>query len=122
MARSIRLFVCLIAILAPPSALAQVAYVYVPTATGIYAYDSSSAGKLTAIKGSPFTQTFGLMIGSNGTHFITLGTDYVHSYAVSSTGAIGVQDAEINTQLYAGSECGTTNGAVLDHTGHYGCT
>ena len=35
MTRSIRLFVCLIAILAPPSALAQVAYVYVPTPKGI---------------------------------------------------------------------------------------
>jgi hypothetical protein len=113
------LFVCLIATLCTGAASAQVAYVYVPTPKGIYAYYASTAGKLTLIKGSPFTETSGLLIGSNGKFLITLGTDYVHSYEVSSTGAIGKQVSEINTQAYGGAECGTTGGATLDHSGQY---
>jgi hypothetical protein len=109
---------CLYLVVTPLN-YAQVANVYVPAEAGILAYNASSTGALTPIKGSPFTETSGLAVGTNGTSFITLGTDYVHAYTVSSTGAIGAQTSEINTQLYSGAECGLTNGAVLDHTGLY---
>ncbi len=93
-----------------------VAYVYVGSPKGVYLYDAAWNGKLTLVSGSPF-KTTGLVIGSNGKSFITLGTDFVHSYAVASNGAIGQQKSEINTQNYTGSECGTTTAAILDHTG-----
>jgi len=100
-----------------------VAYLYVPTSQGIYA---SSAGKLTVIKGSPFTQTTGLAIGSTGKYFITLGLNWLHSYAIESNGAIGKQVSAVNTLNYGGGDCETyspenlvfgTDGAVLDHAG-----
>jgi hypothetical protein len=95
-----------------------VAYVYVQTSKGVNLYDASAAGKLTLVPGSPF-KTEGRMGGSNGKYFISVGTDYIHSYAVASNGAIGKQASEIDTQNYSGSECGnnTGSGAVLDHTG-----
>jgi hypothetical protein len=95
-----------------------VAYVYVQTSKGVNLYDASAAGKLTLVPGSPF-KTEGSMGGSNGKYFITVGTDYIHSYAVASNGAIGKQASEIDTQNYYGSECGNNTGsrAVLDHTG-----
>ena len=103
------------------STAAPIAYVYVQNSASapIYAFDSSSAGELTSIPGSPFKETTGLMIGSNGTEFITLGSDWVRSYTVSSTGAIGAQVSEINTDLYSDSACGGTSGAQLDPTGQY---
>jgi hypothetical protein len=94
------------------------ALIYVATNKGINLYDALSTGKLTLISTTPY-QTSGLMIGSNGKTFVTLGTDYIHTYAVASNGAIGKQLSQINTQLYTGSECGTTNGAVYDHSGQY---
>ena len=57
------------------------------------------------------------MIGSNQKYFITLGTYWVRSYPVKANGAIGAQVSQINTQNYSGRDCGTTNGAVLDHSG-----
>jgi WD40 repeat protein len=111
-------FVCLLAAPCTDTASAQVAYVYVQTAKGVNLYDASSTGKLSLVSGSPF-QTTGQMIGSNGTHFITLGTDYVHSYPIASNGALKEQVSEINTQSYSDADCGTTAGAVLDHTGQY---
>ncbi len=95
-----------------------VAYVYVQTSKGVNLYDVSAAGKLTLVKGSPFT-TEGRMGGSNGKYLVTVGTDYIHAYAVASNGAIGKQASEIDTENYSGSECGNNTGsqAVLDHTG-----
>jgi hypothetical protein len=123
MTRPLQLFVCLATLTG--AALAQtsmepafnrlpttVAYVYVQTAKGVKVYDASSLGKLTEVSGSPF-KTTGAMIGSNGTHFITLGTDYVHSYPVASNGVIKEQASEIDTQSYSGANCGTTRGGVL---------
>ena len=52
-------------------------------------YTTSSIGKLTPVSGSPFKNTVGLMIGTAGNHFITLGTAYLGSYAIKSTGGIG---------------------------------
>jgi hypothetical protein len=100
------------------AANAPAAYVYVGTAKGINLYNAAPNGKLTLVSGSPF-RTTGLMIGSNQKYFISLGTYWVRSYAVKSNGAIGAQVSQINTQNYSGGECGTTNGAVLDHTGQF---
>jgi hypothetical protein len=94
----------------------HVAYVYVGTTKGVYLYDAASNGSLTPVSGSPFSVA-GLAIGSNGKYFVSVGTDYVHSYPVASNGAIKPQVSQINTQSYSGSTCGTTSGSVLDHTG-----
>src|ERR1017187_3596612 len=88
---------------------APVAYVYVGTAKGVILFDAASNGKLTQVAGSPFPTT-GLAIGSNGSYFITLGTNLVHSYPVKSNGAIGGQVSSINTQNFGGGECGTAYG------------
>jgi hypothetical protein len=101
---------------AAASTPASVAYVYVGTSKGINLYNASSTGKLTLVSGSPF-KTTGLMIGSNQKYLITLGTSWVRSYPVKANGAIGAQVSQINTQNYSGRDCGTTNGAVLGHTG-----
>ena len=113
----------------PPTVItpaAPAAYLYVTTPKGIAAYDVSLAGKLTSIKGSPFTQTTGLAIGSTGKYFITLGTHWLHSYAIESNGAIGKQVSTLDTRNYGGGDCETyppenldfgTDGAVLDHSG-----
>jgi len=102
-------------------ASAQVARVYAQDGTSapIYAYNSSSTGKLTTISGSPFKETIGLLVGTNGTHLITMGNWYVHSYKVSSTGALGAQVSEINTQLYLPAGTGSAFNAELDPTGAY---
>jgi hypothetical protein len=103
---------------AAASTPAAAAYVYVGTSKGINLYNASSTGKLTLVSGSPF-KTTGLMIGSNQKYLITLGTSWVRSYPVKANGAIGAQVSQINTQNYSGRDCGTTNGAVLDHSGQY---
>ncbi len=98
---------------------ATAAYVYVGTTKGVYLYDASTSGALTAVSGSPFSIA-GSAVGSNGSYFISLGTDYVHSYNVASNGAIQGQVSQINTQTYfsePNSDCGGTAGAEFDHTG-----
>jgi hypothetical protein len=101
-------------------AAAPVADVYVQTSKGVNVYDATTAGKLTLVKGSPFS-TSGQMEGNNGKYLISVGTDYLRTYAIESTGAVGKQASEIDTQDFSGSECGDTNGggSVLDHTGEY---
>jgi hypothetical protein len=105
-------------------AAAPKAYVYVQTQQGVDVFDAASDGKLTLIKGSPFA-TSGQIGGVTSSHLISVGTDYLHAYTIESNGAVGKQASEIDTQKYAGSECGTTgengysNGAILDHTGKY---
>ena len=79
------------------------------------------------MKGSPFKQIAGVMIGNNGSHIITLDAFYLHSYPVSAEGVIGAQVSEINTALYAGGSCAGVpsfqwaqpNFAQMDHTGEY---
>jgi hypothetical protein len=98
-----------------------VAYVYVGTSKGVYLYDAASNGKLTLVSGSPF-KTAGTATASNGKYFITVGTAYMHSYSVASNGAVKGQVSQIDTQNYlssSGDGCGTTAGAVFDHTGLY---
>jgi hypothetical protein len=94
-----------------------VARAYVTTANGINLYKVSSTGALTLVSGSPFKNTSGLMIGTAGNHFITIGTTYIHSYSLTSSGGIGGQVSQINSALYTGAECGTTAGGIIDHTG-----
>ena len=117
-------------------AASPVAYVYVQEDSSqigntapspISAYAASSTGKLTQVKGSPFKQIAGVMIGNNGSHIITLDATYLHSYPVSAEGVIGAQVSEINTALCAGGSCAGVpsfqwaqpNFAVMDHTGEY---
>jgi hypothetical protein len=107
----------LLATLCTGVAYAQ-AHVYVQTSTSapIYAFNSSSTGKLIPITGSPFKGTTGLLVGTNGTHLITMGTTYMHSYKVSSTGAVGAQVSQINTKLYD-SLCDGIPTSVYDDPG-----
>jgi hypothetical protein len=106
-----------LACLPASSACAQSAYVYLPTSQGIYGYSASAAGKLTLIPGSPFTQTSGLAVGSNGKYFLTVGTDWLHVYAVTANGAIGKQVSQIDTQTYGGAVCGATASGEFAHNG-----
>ena len=112
-----------------PSAAAKV-YIQIQGPEGaIYGLTASSTGKLSAIPGAPWKPA-GLMIGSNGQRFLSLGEDLLHSYGILPNGAI-------NTAVYAdgqweydglysdypGASCGSgPNGeknAVLDHSGQY---
>lgn len=119
MTRSLPLALCL-ATLPVAAAMANAqAYVYVSTNKGINLYDAASNGSLSLVAGSPFQTTLP-MIGSNGSHFLTLdNSDYatIHSYAVESNGAIGGQVSSINTQDYTGVNCGSPTSAILDHSG-----
>lgn len=94
-----------------------VSYVYIGTSQGVYLYNADSHGTLSLVSGSPFSIA-GTATGSNGRYFLSQGTNYLHSYPVASNGAIKGQISQINTHLYTGNECGTAQGAVLDHTGH----
>jgi hypothetical protein len=95
-----------------------VAYVYVGTSKGVYLYHAGSNGSLSLVSGSPFAVA-GNEIGSNGKYFFSLGTNYLHSYAVASNGAIRGQSAQINTALYRDPPCGnqTIFGGTIDRTG-----
>jgi hypothetical protein len=144
--RSFFVSACLAITICTGVAVAQspVAYVYVAQTdqlvseqTGtqpIYTYSVAPDGKVTPVEGSPFTQISGQMVGTNGTHFITLGyggdevggpLNYLFSYDVASNGVIGKQVSEIDTQSYSGTDCPTAEpntrpqGAELDHTGQY---
>lgn len=103
------------------SAQTKSAYVYVQLSSGVVAYSAASNGALTKISGSPF-KTSGLLAGSTGYAFYSVGTDYIHSYKVESNGAIGSQISQIDTQSYGGGKCGPATpgaAAVLDHSGKY---
>jgi hypothetical protein len=93
-----------------------VAYLYVSTSKGTSLYNAASNGKLTLVSGSPFP-TSGLMMGSNGKYLITLGSSDIYSYKIASNGAIESEVSKLDTASYSGGKCGTTAGAVLDHTG-----
>jgi hypothetical protein len=93
-----------------------VASVYVGTAKGVNLYNAAANGRLTLVPGSPFN-TIGKAMGSNGKYFFNLGTYWVHVYPIKSNGAIGAQVSQINTQNYSDANCGSTGGAILDHTG-----
>jgi hypothetical protein len=108
--------VCLLFASAVASAQ-NVSRLYITTSAGINVYNVASTGKLSLVSGSPFKSPAGLAIGTAGNHFLTVGTTYIHSYALTSSGGIGGQLSQINTALYTGAECGTTAGGSIDHTG-----
>jgi hypothetical protein len=108
---------CLLFVSAGVVSAQTVSRVYITTSAGINVYNVSSAGKLTLVSGSPFKTTAGLAIGMAESHFVTIGTTYIHSYAMTSSGGIGGQVSQINSALYTGAECGTTAGGIIDHTG-----
>jgi hypothetical protein len=114
------LFVYLIITLCTGVAVAAspVAYVYMTGLGGIDAYEVSSAGKVTPIKGSPFTHTSGQAVGTNGTHFITQDPYFLYSYDVASGGVIGREVSKVEASFYSGG-CGLITQAELDHTGQY---
>jgi hypothetical protein len=96
-----------------------VASVYVQTKKGIDVFSASSTGRLTQVKGSLFADT-GQMGAINGSWLVSVGTDDMHVYPIETSGGVGKQVSEINTQTYGGSQCGTNNGgALFDHTGKY---
>jgi hypothetical protein len=109
---------CLLLLSAAAASAQNVSRVYVTTISGINVYNVGSTGKLTKISGSPFKNTTGMAVGTNGKYFLTVGTHYLHSYAMTSTGGIGGQVSQINSAVYSGGDCGpTNNGGVMDHTG-----
>jgi len=99
---------------------APIANVYVQTQKGVNVYNANAAGQLTLVNGSPFFES-GQMEGVEGNYLISVGTDYLHTYALSTNGAVSKQASQINTQSYAGSQCGNTDsaGSILDHSGKY---
>lgn len=99
---------------------ARVADVYVQAKSGVYVFNTNSAGQLSLVPGSAFADS-GQMEAVRGNALISVGTDYIHTYAIKSNGGVGAQIGQINTQDYGGSQCGNTAGAgsVLDHTGQY---
>jgi hypothetical protein len=117
--RSIHLAICLIALLTPGIALAvtPVAYVYVAedaqyvqgqgyTGSPITLFSVSSSGKLTQVKGSPFTlNPAETMVGTNGKHVITVdntpGNPYLRSYDVASDGVIGKEVSKIDLHTWS---------------------
>ena len=103
------------------AATSPAAYIYVQTAAGVVGYSAAANGALTKISGSPF-KTTGLLAGSTGYAFYSVGTDLIHTYSLASNGAIGAQVSQINTQNYSGADCGQAlagAAGVLDHSGKY---
>ena len=105
----------------PAATSSPAAYVYVQTSSGVVGYSAASNGALTKLPGSPF-KTSGLLAGSTGYAFYSVGTDWIHSHSLASNGAIGAQVSQINTQNYSGADCGQAlagAAGVLDHSGKY---
>jgi hypothetical protein len=105
------------------SAPSTAAYVYIQIqgpAGAVYGFNASSTGQLSTMSGSPYKPA-GLIIGSNKYQFFTLGEDNLHSYGLTSDGAIGSQIGQVPVLDYSGGDCGSGasggDGAVLDHTG-----
>ena len=106
----------------PALAASTVAYIYAEVPhEGTNVWAASSTGKLTLLKGSPFS-TEGDSVGTNGTFFLTLNDDgMLFSYKVEPNGGIGGQVSITNTYAYTPPSpyCGTAVGAEFDHTGKY---
>ena len=99
---------------------ALVAHVYVGTTKGIYLYDAAANGKLILVSGSPFKTPAGLLIGVTGNYLVTLGTYLVHSYQLSSTGAVEKGISSIDTRNYGSGVCGTSQGTEFGSLNHQG--
>jgi hypothetical protein len=97
---------------------APIAYVYVSnTFNHIAGFSASSAGKLTAIAGSPFKGTGLRSMAVNGKYLFGAGQTNIYSYSIASNGALK-QVASINALKYnSDNPTGLVNYLVLDHTG-----
>lgn len=104
------------------STASPAAYVYLSaTASGgsnqVWAFSASTAGKLTAIPGSPFAASV-VSTAVTGSYLFginTNGTD-VDSFSIASNGALK-QVASINAESYTGGSCNGLGPLILDHTG-----
>ncbi len=111
MPRTMKLLVCLIALLftapiyaqtaTPASTSAPVARVYVARPLHIGAFDVSSAGKLTAVPGQPFPGNPVNFLSVTAKFLFGVGDDnqHIYTYAIASTGAIK-QVASVNAASY----------------------
>ncbi len=83
----------------------------------VYGLSASSTGQLSPISGSPF-KLAGKIIGSNKLQSLTMGQDFLHSYAVASDGAIG---SPLSQFAFFGGQCTSGGSAVedaeFDHSG-----
>lgn len=95
----------------------RVSDVYVGTPNGVYLYHTAANGSLSLVSGSPYPVA-GNEIGSNHDYFLSLDPNYLHAYAMAANGAIQGQVSRIDNRNYSGSDCGTAQNAVLDHSGH----
>jgi hypothetical protein len=117
-------FVSSFAAIPPISAQSTLAHIYVQSAGDagpVYGYTALSNGQYTLISGSPFKPGTKI-VGGTGSKFFTIGKTLLHSYAVSSNGALGSQLSQIGFGNYSGGSCGNIGDpvgpqAVLDHTG-----
>ena len=115
---------CLIATtLVPLPVLAQVANVYVATPKSeIYAYDASSTGKLTLIKGSPVPATVNTAIVVNGKYLFGIDKNQsnVDSWLIESDGALkknGTTNVTRFDKDDPGGQVDVVGTIFLDHTG-----
>jgi len=139
MTHSIRLAVCLAAVLSTGGAFAQtpdvqtdenapettstpVAHVYIGSGSHILAFSAAANGKLTAVPGSPFNDNLSLM-GANG-HFLfgfEPGTEIIDSLSMAANGALK-KVATTNPQKYwPDTSCPMVSdngqGFKIDHSG-----
>jgi hypothetical protein len=140
MTRSIRLAVCLAALLSTGGALAQapdaqtdenaaeaasspVAHVYIGSGSRILAFSAAASGKLTPVPGSPFNYSLSLM-GANGHYLFGFepSSVIIDSLSMAANGALR-KTATTNTEDYwpLGSDCPLTywngQGLRIDHSG-----
>ncbi len=101
---------------------APIAHVYVGTTKGIYLYDAATTGKLTLVSSKPYATPAGLLLGVTGEYLITLGTNIVHSYQLSSTGAVEKGISAIDTRNHPDSgDCkGSMQGTEFGNLNHQG--
>jgi hypothetical protein len=138
MSRSIRLAVCLVALVCTggiwaqspepqtdenasetaSAAVAPVAHVYVASSSKVYAFSAAANGKLTPVPGSPFSESLSWM-GANGHYlfgFEGSGTT-IASFSMAPDGALR-KVATTNTADFDASGCGPyETGFRIDHSG-----
>jgi hypothetical protein len=139
MSCSIRLAVCLVALICTGGIRAQspeaqtdenasqkasatadpVAHVYVATSNRVYAFSAAADGKLAPVPGSPFKESLGWM-GANGHYLFGFegSSTTIASFSMAPDGAIR-KVATTNTNDFDSSGCNPTNGSQfrIDHSG-----
>jgi hypothetical protein len=103
----------------PESSSAPVAFVYVSRPTHVDGFAVSSAGKLTAVPGSPFANIDFFHMSVNKKFLFGAGDDQktISTYSIASNGALK-KVGQIDTSLYNDdTDCGGPNPTSIDHTG-----